>query len=170
MSLFSSETLKSFDDLYLQQLRDLYSAETQLIDALPKMADAATHPELERAFEDHLQVTRRQRDRLAQIMKSLDRSPSGHTCQAMKGLVKEGQEIIDADADDAVRDAGLIAAAQRVEHYEIAGYGTVRTFAERLGRADDVTLLQQTLDEERDTDELLNRLAEDVINPDAVTA
>ena len=170
MALFSSETLNSFEDLYVQQLRDLHSAETQLIEALPMMANAAAHPELKRAFQDHLEVTRQQKGRLDQIFRTLDQDPEGHTCQAMKGLIKEGNDIIKADGDAAVRDAGLIAAAQRVEHYEIAGYGTVRTFAERLGRTRDAELLQQTLDEESDTDELLNRLAMNVVNPDAVTA
>ena len=170
MALFSSETLHSFDDLYVQQLRDLYSAETQLIEALPKMADAAAHPELKRAFQDHLEVTRQQKDRLQQIFRTLDQDPEGHTCQAMKGLIKEGNDIVMADADPAVRDAGLIAAAQRVEHYEMAGYGTVRTFAERLGRPDDARLLQQTLDEEGQADELLNRIAMQVVNADAVHA
>ena len=169
MGLFSLN-LQSFDDLYVAQLQDLYSAETQLVDALPKMADAATHPELKRAFQDHLSATKRQRDRLEQIFQSLDADADGETCQAMKGLVKEGQEIIDADAPDAVRDAGLIAAAQRVEHYEIAGYGTVQTFAERLGRSDDARLLGETLSEEKEADGLLNRIAESVVNPDAAMA
>ena len=166
MGLFSLN-LKSFDDLYVAQLQDLYSAETQLVGALPKMAEAASHPELKRAFQDHLDATERQRDRLEQIFQSLDADPGGETCQAMKGLVKEGEEIIHADAPDAVRDAGLIAAAQRVEHYEIAGYGTVRTFAERLGRTDDARLLGETLAEEKEADGLLNRIAESVVNPDA---
>jgi ferritin-like metal-binding protein YciE len=170
MGLFSSETLNSFEDLYVQQLRDLYSAETQLIEALPMMADAASHPELKRAFQNHLEETRRQKDRLDQLFRTLDQDPEGHTCQAMKGLIKEGNEIMAADGDAAVRDAGLIAAAQRVEHYEIAGYGTVRTFAERLGRTQDRDLLQQTLDEEGKTDELLNQIAMQVVNPDAVNA
>lgn len=169
MGLFSLN-LDSFDDLYVAQLQDLYSAEDQLVDALPKMAEAASHPELKRAFQDHLEVTRQQKDRLAQILESLGEDPGGETCEAMKGLVKEGEEIVKADADDAVRDAGLIAAAQRVEHYEIAGYGTVRTFADRLGRADDARLLDQTLAEEKDADGLLNRIAESVVNPDAAVA
>ena len=169
MGLFSLN-LDSFDDLYVAQLQDLYSAEDQLVDALPKMADAASHPELERAFQDHLEATRQQKDRLRQILESLGEDPGGETCEAMKGLVKEGEEIIKADADDAVRDAGLIAAAQRVEHYEIAGYGTVRTFADRLGRRGDVRLLDQTLSEEKEADGLLNRIAESVVNPDAAVA
>ena len=169
MGLFS-ETLKSFDDLYVMQLRDLHSAETQLLAALPKMAEAATHAELRQAFETHLTQTQRHVQRLEQIFQGLGKDPGGHTCAAMKGLVAEGQEVINANADDAVRDAGLIAAAQRVEHYEIAGYGTARTFAQQLGRADDARLLQETLDEEGQTDELLNRIALQVVNPDAVRA
>ena len=148
MGLFSLN-LGSFDGLYVAQLQDLYSAESQLVDALPKMADAASHPELKQAFQDHLATTTRQKERLEQIFQSLDADAGGETCQAMKGLVKEGQEIIGADA---LRDAGLIAAAQRVEHYEIAGYGTVRTFAERLGRSDDARLLGETLAEEKDAE------------------
>lgn len=170
MALFSSETLNSLDDLYVHQLKDLYSAETQLTEALPKMADAATHPELKRAFQNHLQETQQQRERLEQIFRGLGDDPSGVTCQAMKGLVKEGSEAIEADGDDAVRDAALIAAGQRVEHYEMAGYGCVRTYAEALGRADDARLLQQTLDEEGKADQLLNQIALQVVNPDALRA
>lgn len=169
MGLFSLN-LDSFDDLYVAQLKDLYSAESQLLDALPQMAEAASHPQLKQAFQQHLEVTRRQKDRIEQIFRSLGEDPGGETCQAMKGLVKEGQEIIGADAQDDVRDAGLIAAAQRVEHYEIAGYGTVRTFAERLGRQDDARLLDETLSEEKDADDLLNQIAMSVVNPDAATA
>ena len=168
MGLFSSENLGSFDDLYVMQLQDLYSAETQLVDALPKMAEAAAHPELRQAFQTHLTQTQRQVQRLEQIFQGLGREPGGHTCHAMKGLVAEGQEVINASGDPAVRDAGLIAAAQRVEHYEIAGYGTVRTFAQQLGRTTDAQLLQETLDEEGKTDELLNRIAMQVVNPEAV--
>jgi ferritin-like metal-binding protein YciE len=170
MGLFSSHTFETFDDLYVAQLRDLYSAETQLIEALPKMRDTASHPELRSAFEEHLAVTHRQKERLEQLFRSLNEDPSGETCQAMKGLVKEGQEVIDAEADPAIKDAGLIAAAQRVEHYEMAGYGTVRAFAERLGRTEDARLLQETLDEEKDADATLNRIAEQVVNPDALVA
>lgn len=170
MGLFSRHTFETFDDLYVAQLKDLYSAETQLIEALPKMRDAASHPELRSAFDEHLAVTRRQKERLDQLFRTLDDSPEGETCQAMKGLVKEGQEVIDAEADPAIRDAGLIAAAQRAEHYEIAGYGTVCAFAERLGRTEDARLLQQTLDEEKEADSMLSRIAEQVVNPDALVA
>ena len=169
MGLFSLN-LKSFDDLYLAQLKDLYSAESQLVDALPKMADAAMHPELKKAFQGHLETTKRQKERLERIGEMLGESLSGETCEAMKGLVKEGQDIIDADGDKIVRDAGLIAAAQRVEHYEIAGYGTVHTFAERLGRTEDARLLAETLSEEKETDDNLTRIAESIVNPSAVSA
>lgn len=169
MSLFG-QTFDTFHDLYVAQLQDLYSAEDQLVTALPMMAEAATHSELKRGFETHLQQTKVQRDRLDQILRSLGATPGGETCQAMKGLVKEGNEMIAANGDDNVRDAGLIAAAQRVEHYEIAGYGTVATFAKQLGRKEDLTLLLQSLDEEKATDEKLTTVAKEVINPKAAAA
>ena len=159
--------LNSLEDLYVEQLKDLYSAETQITDALPKMKDAATHQELKKAFQMHLDQTKKQVDRLEQIFKDMDKSPKGHTCKAMQGLIKEGEEMIKEKAESDVKDAGLIAAAQRVEHYEIAGYGTVRNFAQRLGHQKHVDLLQQTLDEEGETDKKLTGLAERVINPDA---
>ena len=169
--------LNTLPDLYLNQLRDLYDAENQLLDALPKMAEAAAHPELAQAFHDHLDQTRIQVQRLKQVFSTIGEDPSGETCQAMKGLIKEGEELIGKkdqllgeDADPSVLDAGLIAAAQRVEHYEIAGYGTVCTYAEMLGRTDDHALLGETLDEEKDTDDRLTRLARRVVNPDAATA
>ncbi|HEX8298574.1 MAG TPA: ferritin-like domain-containing protein, partial [Rubricoccaceae bacterium] len=160
----------TFHDLYVAQLQDLRSAEDQLTAALPMMAEAATHPELKRGFEMHLEQTLVQRDRLDQILTSLGASPNGETCQAMKGLVKEGNEMIAANGDDSVRDAGLIAASQRVEHYEIAGYGTVATFAKQLGRTEDLPLLLQSLEEEKATDEKLTTIAEQVVNPDAARA
>ncbi len=160
--------LNSLHDLYLQQLKDLYSAESQLIDALPDMADEANHPDLKKAFRDHLQQTKEHKQRLDQIGKNLGEDLSGETCQAMKGLVKEGKEMIKEKAADPVKDAGLIAAAQRVEHYEIAGYGTVCTFAEMLGRDDDLKLLQQTLSEEKNTDEKLNKIAKQTVDPAAL--
>lgn len=162
--------LNNLHDLYVQQLKDLHSAETQLIDALPMMAEQANHAELRRAFEEHLRQTEQHRERLDQIGKNLGMKLSGETCQAMKGLIKEGNEMMKERAADAVKDAGLIATAQRVEHYEISGYGTVCTFAEMLGRRDDLSLLQQTLAEEKETDERLNRLAKQVVNPEALHA
>lgn len=167
MGLFTSLKFDSFDDLLLEQLQDLYDAEQRLVKALPKMADAAHSSALKAAFQDHLRETEGQVARLEQVFQALGQSARGKTCAAMKGLIEEGDEVIGASGDPAVRDAALIAAAQRVEHYEIAGYGTVRTFAERLGRADVARLLQQTLDEEGAADKKLTALAEDSINPRA---
>jgi ferritin-like metal-binding protein YciE len=159
--------LENLKDLYVEQLRDLYSAEQQILKALPKMEKAATHDELKAAFREHRSVTEQQVERLEKVLDQLGEKPSGHHCKGMEGLLKEGDEMIGQKGDDATRDAGLIAAAQRVEHYEIAGYGTVRTYADRLGMQDHARLLQQTLDEEGQTDERLTRLAERIVNPDA---
>jgi ferritin-like metal-binding protein YciE len=159
--------LESLKDLYLEQLKDLYSAETQLVDALPKMAERATSPDLKKGFQDHLRQTEQQVSRLEQIFRDLGESPKGHTCEGMKGLIKEGEQMIKMKGEDSVIDAGLIAAAQRVEHYEIAGYGTVRTYAEMLGHSQHVTLLERTLQEEEMTDEKLSQLAESHINQEA---
>ncbi len=160
--------LNTLRDLYVEQLRDLYSAETQLVEALPKMAEKAAHPKLKQAMESHLDETRQHVERLERIFESLDEKPEGETCQAMKGLIKEGQEMLKKRGDDDVRDAGIIAAAQRVEHYEISGYGTVATYAEMLGRTEDHDILGQTLSEEKSTDQKLNRLAKQVVNVDAM--
>jgi ferritin-like metal-binding protein YciE len=162
--------LKSLQALYIEELRDLYSAENQITKALPKMAAAATSPELKAAFEEHLEQTKGHVQRLETIFKALGKPPTGKTCAAMKGLVEEGSELIGEkdSADPSVLDAGLIAAAQRVEHYEMAGYGTVRTFAQTLGETEAAKLLQQTLDEEGETDKKLTALAESVINSQAV--
>lgn len=159
--------LESLKDLYLEQLKDLYSAETQLVDALPKMAERATSPDLKKGFQDHLLQTQEHVRRLEQIFQDLGDSPKGHTCEGMKGLIKEGEEMIKMKGDDKVIDAGLIAAAQRVEHYEIAGYGTVRTYAEMLGKSQHASLLERTLQEEEMTDEKLTRLAESHVNQEA---
>lgn len=152
--------LNSLKDLYVEQLRDLYSAETQLINALPKMAQAASASALKTAFQQHLDETRTQKQRLEQIFSEMGTSPQGETCEAMEGLIKEGEEVIQAMGDAKVKDAALIAAAQRVEHYEMAGYGTVRTFADELGFSNAKSLLQKTLDEEGNADKKLNSLAE----------
>lgn len=160
--------LESLKDLYLEQLKDLYSAETQLVEALPKMAEAASARDLRQAFNDHLRQTAEHVRRLERIFQDLGDSPKGHTCEGMKGLVKEGEEMIKMQGEPAVLDAGLIAAAQRVEHYEIAGYGTVRTYAELLGRSEHVSLLERTLQEEEDTDEKLTQLAESHVNEEAL--
>ncbi len=162
--------LETLSDLYLEQLRDLYSAETQIIEALPKMEDAASHPELKQAFREHLEVTKRQRDRLDQIFEDLGKSPKGVTCKAMEGLVVEAQELLKQGGERDVIDAGLITSAQRIEHYEIAGYGTVATYAEMLGRRDDHRLLGETLSEEKMADDMLNRIAKSVVNPEAMEA
>jgi len=160
--------LESLKDLYMEQLKDLYSAETQLVEALPKMADACNSPELKNAFREHLNQTRQHVDRLEQIFKKLDESPKGETCEGMKGLLKEGEAMMKMKGEPEVIDAGLIAAAQRVEHYEIAGYGTVRTYAELIGDQDAVRLLERTLQEEEEADEKLTEIAESHINQEAL--
>jgi ferritin-like metal-binding protein YciE len=161
-------TLQSLQDLYLDQLRDLYSAEHQIIDALPKMIDAASHADLRQGFQTHLAQTREHARRLEQICDGLGVSPRGETCDGMKGLLKEGEKMMKMRADSDVLDAALIAAAQRVEHYEIAGYGCAKTYARLLGREQDVQLLQQTENEEGQTDKLLTQMAEHAINVDAM--
>jgi ferritin-like metal-binding protein YciE len=159
--------LNSFEDLYIHQLKDLYYTEEQIIDALPKMADAAHSPELKNAFRQHLEQTKNQRQRLERIFRRLNLEPEGEKSYAAAGLIDDGSYIVKAEGDPAVRDAGLIAAAQRVEHYEMAGYGCARTYANRLGYTDDAALLQQILDEEGETDKKLTRLAETHINVQA---
>jgi ferritin-like metal-binding protein YciE len=163
-------SLDSLHDLYVNELKDLYSAENQLLKALPKMAKAANAPELKAAFTEHLEVTRGQVERLEQIFENLGASPKGKKCVAMEGLVEEGKEVIAEDGEPAVIDAALIACAQKVEHYEIAGYGCVRTFANLLGHEDAAALLQETLDEEGAADKKLTELAETVINVEAEEA
>src|SRR4051812_48016121 len=162
--------MDSLKDLYVEELKDLYNAENQLLKALPKMARKASSPDLRAAFQEHLGQTEDHVDRLEKIFKRLGEKPTGKTCKAMKGLVEEGKEIIDEDGEDSVLDAGLIGAAQKVEHYEMAGYGTARTFASILGEEDAVALLQETLDEEGETDKKLTALAESLVNPEAQSA
>ena len=162
--------LESLQDLYVSELKDLYSAENQLLKALPKMAKAASSPDLQAAFKDHLEETRGQVERLEEIFKKLDHSPKGKKCKAMEGLIKEGEELIAEDAESEVLDAGLIAAAQRVEHYEMAGYGCVRAYARLLGDEDAAELLQETLDEEGAADKKLTDIAESAINVEAMQA
>jgi ferritin-like metal-binding protein YciE len=159
--------LKTLDDLLIKELKDLYSAEKQIIKALPKMAKAANSDALREALEDHLEVTKEQAARLEQIFETLSISPRGPKCEAMEGLLEEGEELLEEDAAPAVRDAGIIAAAQRVEHYEMAGYGTARTFARLLGHNEIADTLQKTLDEEGDADEKLTELAESEVNVEA---
>jgi ferritin-like metal-binding protein YciE len=152
--------ITTLHELYLNQLRDLYSAETQLTKALPEMAEAANDPTLKQGFQLHLEQTKGHVQRLEEIFSDLDEKPTGKTCQAMEGLIKEGKETINEDASPEVKDAALIAAAQRVEHYEIAGYGTVRTYANLMGHSEATALLQATLDEEGETDQKLTSAAE----------
>jgi ferritin-like metal-binding protein YciE len=156
-------------DLFEDQIKDLYSAENQIIKALPKMAKNATNPQLRTAFERHLEETRNQVTRLEQIAEELDFSPKGKKCKGAEGLIEEGKEVMEEFEEDTL-DAGLIGAAQKVEHYEIAGYGTARTHAEMLGFTKAAKLLQQTLDEEAATDKKLTALAESIINVEAVQA
>src|SRR4029434_6875077 len=160
--------LDTLQKLYTDELRDLYNAENQLVKALPKMAKAASSEELKDAFEKHLEQTKGHVERLEQVFEELGEKPKGKTCRAMKGLIEEGSEILKEDGEDSVIDAGIIVAAQKVEHYEIAGYGSVRTFAQLLGHDKSAQLLQQTLDEESEANELLNKLAEDIVNPEAL--
>jgi ferritin-like metal-binding protein YciE len=154
----ANETLR---ELYIDELKDLYSAENQLVKALPKMAKAATSEKLSSGFEEHLEQTKGHVQRLEQIFESLDESPKGKKCSGMEGLVKEGSEAMD-EFEDAVLDAALISAAQRVEHYEIAGYGTVVAFAELLGESEHQSLLNETLEEEKETDEKLTELSKQI--------
>ncbi len=161
MALFSMK-LENLQQLYLKELRDLYDAEKQITDALPKLIDAANNSELKSALQEHLSVTQRQISRLEQIFQSLKEKPSGETCKGMKGVIKEGDEIVSSGGDPSTVDAGIISAAQRVEHYEMAGYGTVRTYARLLGREEHARLLQQTLDEEEQADETLTQIASTV--------
>jgi len=161
--------LATLRDLYVAELKDLYSAEKQLVKAIPKMAKAASSPELRESFQEHWEQTKGHVERLETIFEELGKSPKGETCEAMKGLVEEGGKLIEekGKADPSVLDAALISAAQRVEHYEIAGYGSVRTYARMLDERGAVHLLQQTLDEEGETDKKLTELAERVVNVEA---
>jgi ferritin-like metal-binding protein YciE len=157
----------SLEDLLAEELKDLYSAENQLIKALPKMAKAATNPQLKAGFEEHLEQTRMQAQRLEQACEELDVTPKGKKCAAMEGLIEEGSELMEQGLEPNLLDAALIAAAQKVEHYEIASYGTVRTWAEQLGEDKIVELLQETLDEEKETDDKLTELALSMVNDEA---
>ena len=159
------DTLKK---LYVEELRDVYNAEQQLVKALPKMAKGASSDELREALETHLDETKGHVERLEQIFEGLDESPKGKTCKAMKGLVEEGSEILEEKGEESVLDAGIIAAAQKVEHYEIATYGTLRTWADLLNQDEAAELLQETLDEEGEADKKLNDLAEEIVNPEAL--
>ncbi|MBV8277007.1 MAG: ferritin-like domain-containing protein [Verrucomicrobia bacterium] len=161
---FTTLKLDSLRDLLIEELRDLYSAENQLLDALPKMEEAASSTELKAAFSHHLEQTRQHVSRLESIFQQMGEKSSGETCEAMKGLIKEGEVLVKAKAEPDVQDAGLIGAAQRVEHYEIAGYGTARSLARRLGESQMAQSLQQTLDEEAEADKKLTSIAESNVN------
>jgi ferritin-like metal-binding protein YciE len=157
----------SLEDLFWDQVKDIYDAEQRLTDALPKMADAANDPTLKSAFREHLEQTRHHVERLEQIFRGGGKDPERETCDGIKGLLKEGESMIGAKGDADTCDAGLIAAAQRVEHYEIAVYGTIRTYAESMGRNDFADLLQRTLDEEGQADKKLTEIAVRKVNPQA---
>lgn len=151
--------MKNLEDLFKHELKDLYSAEDQIIQALPKMAEKASNSKLREGFKTHLEETKKQKQRLEEVCKELNFDPKGETCKAMQGLIKEGEDIMKEDADPEVMDAALIASAQRIEHYEIAGYGTVCTYAEQLGHTDIKKKLGETLEEEKRTDEKLTQVA-----------
>lgn len=160
--------INNLNDLYIDQIRDLYNAEKQVEKSLPKMVKSSSSQELQHGFEMHLEQTKQQIDRLTQIFEELNIRPTGKACQGMEGILTEGEELLkDKGIDPAVKDAALIASAQRVEHYEIAGYGTARTYAQKLGYTKAAKLLEQTLQEERQTDEKLTQLAESGINQQA---
>jgi len=161
--------METLQDLYVDELKDLYSAENQILKALPRMIKVSSHPQLKKAFTTHERQTREHVKRLERICKQLGVSPKGKKCDGMEGLLQEGKNLIAEKPDPDVLDAGLISAAQHVEHYEMAGYGTVRTWARLLGYEDQAELLQRTLNEEGETDHLLTAIAESAINVDAET-
>ena len=160
--------IESMEDLFLEQIEDLYDAEKRLVKALPKMAEASTSGELRKAFEEHLQETRGHVQRLEQVFAEVGKEPKTEACEAMKGLIAEGEEMIEDVKPSPLRDAGLIATANRVEHYEMAGYGTARTLAESLGLSRSANLLQQTLDEEKRADAKLSKISVEKVIPEAI--
>ena len=159
--------LGTLEDLYVDMLKDLYSAEKQLVKALPKMAKSAQSPDLQKAFQEHLGQTEQHVERIERIFSNLEGTPRGKKCVGMEGLIEEGAELLKENVDPDVLDAGLIAAAQKVEHYEIASYGTARAWAEKMGHDDAARLLQETLEEESTANEKLTQLAESHINMEA---
>jgi ferritin-like metal-binding protein YciE len=159
--------MTNLEDLYMDLLKDLYSAEKQLVKALPKMAKAAQSTDLRKAFQEHLEQTEGQVERIERIFSEMDGSPRGKKCVGMEGLIEEGNELMKENVEPDVLDAGLIAAAQKVEHYEIASYGTARAWAERIGHNDAARMLQQTLDEESMANEKLTQIAESHVNMEA---
>jgi ferritin-like metal-binding protein YciE len=160
--------IETMEDLFLEQVEDLYDAERRLVKALPKMAEASTSQSLRQAFESHLMETEGHVTRLENVFRTIGQDPKAHTCDAMKGLISEGEDVISDIDQSALRDAGLIAAANRVEHYEIAAYGSARTFAEILGLSEAAALLEQTLQEEKKADQKLTLLAENMVNDEAL--
>ncbi|MGA2882811.1 MAG: ferritin-like domain-containing protein [Bryobacteraceae bacterium] len=160
--------IETMEDLFLEQIEDLYDAERRLVKALPKMAEASTSTSLRQAFESHLLETEGHVSRLESVFRTLGKNPNSHTCDAMKGLISEGEDVVSDIDESPLRDAGLIAAANRVEHYEIAAYGSARTFAQTLGLMEAATLLEQTLQEEKKADQKLTQLAESMINEEAL--
>lgn len=160
--------VQSLEDMFLEELKDVYNAENQILKALPRMAKKASAPELRRAFEQHLKQTEVQVQRLERVFATLDEKAKGKSCKGMQGIIEEGKEVMSEDIEDDVLDAALIAAAQKVEHYEMATYGTLRAWAETLGNQQAARLLQQTLDEEEATDKKLTQLAEQLVNAEAV--
>jgi ferritin-like metal-binding protein YciE len=167
VATLDSKRLDSLEDLFLSQLMDLYDAEQRITTALPRLMAAAHNPALKAAFRDHQRVTQTHLGRLEQVFEAAGYRPKRATCEGMRGLIAEGDKAMEADGDPDVKDAALIAAAQRVEHYEIAGYGCARTFAHRLGQRDAARLLQESLDEVGATDKILTRIAEQAVNPQA---
>lgn len=161
---------KELDGLFLEALKDIYYAERKILRALPKMARAAQSPELKQAFQQHREETEGHKERLDQVFEMLGRRPQGKTCPAIDGIIEEGEEVMDTFKGSPALDAGLVAAAQAVEHYEMARYGTLCAWAKVLGMEDAVNVLSQTLEEEKKTDELLNQLAEGEINQNAIAA
>ena len=169
MNLFTTTEFNSLQDLFVDQIRDLYDAEQRIVKALPKLIDAASSPELKQAFQQHLHETEGHVTRLERIFNQMGLDAKRETCEAMKGIISEGEQMVDAKGDSMVKDAALIAAAQRVEHYEMAGYGTARTFALQLNLNEAASLLEQTLREEKAADEKLTQVAESRVNVKAAT-
>ncbi len=161
MALFSMN-VENLQQLFVEQLRDLYDGEQQITEALPKLIEKASNPQLKSALQEHLDITNRQIDRLDEIFEQLDEDADGETCKGMKGVIKEGDDLVGKADDPAVRDASIITSAQRVEHYEIAGYGTVKTYARQLGKQDFARILEEILNEEKEADQKLTQLAESI--------
>ena len=161
MALFSMN-IENLQQLFVEQLRDLYDGEQQITEALPKLIEKASNPQLKSALQEHLQITESQIERLEDIFEQLDEDPDGESCKGMKGVIKEGDDVVGKAKDSAVRDASIITSAQRVEHYEIAGYGTVKTYARQLGKQEWAQILEEILNEEKEADQKLTQIAESV--------